>query len=148
MSDTSTIWNVEYAQGDWVLSGPMLQTGNDLETAVLISLFTDRVIGPDDVVPDGSNDPRGWWGDDGQDYPIGSRLWLLSRAKQTQETLATARDYITEALQWLIDDGIASTIDVQTEWTAPTLLGALITINRTGGAPVAVRFAWAWNGIH
>lgn len=148
MSDTTTIWDATNARGDWVLSGPALAAGNDLETAVLISIFTDRAISPDDVIPDGTTDPRGWWGDDGQDHPIGSRLWLLSRAKQTPETLARAKDYITEALQWLIADGIASSIDVKTEWTAPTLLGSLITINRTAGGQSAVQFSWAWNGLH
>ena len=55
----------------------------DLQTAILISLFTDAQASPDDMIQDGSGDPRGWWGDLGSSKPIGSKLWLLGRAKQT-----------------------------------------------------------------
>src|SRR5260370_260114 len=106
MSDTTIIWNPALGYGDWDMDGAQLVAGDDLLTAVYISLFTDRVASPDDVIPDGTQDPRGWWGDAGQDVLIGSRLWLLNRAKQTTETLNLAKDYITEALKWLIDDGV------------------------------------------
>src|SRR5260363_352074 len=71
---------------------------SDLQIAVMISLFTGRQARPDDVIPDGSTDARGWWGKPN----IGSRLWLLERAKATEATRQQARDYMTEALQWLI----------------------------------------------
>ncbi|MFM0220017.1 phage GP46 family protein [Paraburkholderia caledonica] len=85
---------------------------------VLVSIFTDRTSNPDDVIPDGAGDPRGWRGDIGEEKPIGSRLRLLDRLTQTQEVLNNARDYINEALQWLIDDGVVASIDVQTQWGA------------------------------
>jgi phage gp46-like protein len=78
MPDIQTLWNV--TTGDWNLVPGDVQSGDDLESAVLISLFTDRRAEASDVVPDGSNDRRGWWGDSGSLYLIGSRLWLLRRA--------------------------------------------------------------------
>ncbi len=109
MSDTTTLWDVANARGDWSMSGALLTSGHDLQTAVLISLFTDRIAEPDDVIPDGSNDPRGWWGDEFSTVKIGSRLWLLTRAKQTQATLQRAYDYILQALQWMIDARLVTT---------------------------------------
>ncbi|MGC0155879.1 phage GP46 family protein, partial [Chromobacterium vaccinii] len=119
--DISTVW-VAGTHGDWVLAGSELLAGNDLQSAILLSLGTDREAGPDDVIPDGSGDPRGWCLDDTV-RPIGSRLWLLARAKQTRETAQRARDYIAEALQWLIDDGVVAKFDITTQWVAPSTLG-------------------------
>lgn len=121
--------------------------GRDLETAILISLFTDRQAGPDDVITDGSRDPRGWWGDLGQAYPIGSRLWLRMRAKQTDQTLQLVRGDIAEALQWMIDDGVVARLDIAAEWQAPGLLAASVTLNRTDGTTTALRYSWAWKDL-
>jgi phage gp46-like protein len=145
MSDTTIVWNPALGYGDWALNGSQLQSGNDLQTAVYMSLFTDRVANPDDVIPDGSQDPRGWWGDVGQDVPIGSRLWLLSRAKQTTETLNLAKDYITEALQWLIDDDVVGHFDITVEWTRASMLGANVVAYRDGNES-SMQFFWTWKG--
>ncbi len=130
------------------MSGVLLASGNDLETAILISLFTDRRASPDDEIPDGTSDPRGWWGDLGADVPIGSRLWLLSRAKQTAETLQRANDYIIEALQWLIDDGVVVKFDVTVEWTDLSRLGARIVAHKSDGSKTAVAYTSAWSAIN
>lgn len=147
MSDITTVWDPATGRGDYQLSGADLLSGDDLQTAVLISLFTDRQSAPDDIIPDGTQDPRGWWGDQGEQYPIGSRLWLLDRAKQETEVLNLAQDYITEALQWLIDDGVAARIAVHCEWTGLSVLGAQIEIYRQDGSRVALNYAWAWKGV-
>lgn len=138
--------------GSYVLNtvtpGGDLQTGDDLITAVLISLFTDRIANEDDEIPDGTDDPRGWWADAGERYPIGSRLWLLSREKQTSDTAMRARDYIVESLQWLIDDGVVARFDVDVAWVAPSTLGAQVVANRIDGTTVAMNFASVWQGIN
>jgi len=147
MSDIQTIWVTPQGRGDWSFSGTQLQSGSDLLTSVLISLFSDRVANADDAILDGSGDPRGWWGDDGQ-YPVGSRLWLLERAKQNQDTLGRARDYIAEALQWMIDDGVVLSFDILVEWTRASVLGMQIIARRQDGTSEALNFAWAWKGIN
>lgn len=148
MSDITTVWVPALSRGDWVLAGADLQSGDDLITAVLISLFTDRIANEDDEIPDGTGDARGWWADAGEKYPIGSRLWLLSREKQTEATRSRANDYIVEALQWLIDDGVVARFDVFVAWVAPSNLGAQIVANRTDGSTVAMNFASVWQGIN
>ena len=83
---------------------------NPLVRAVIMSLFTWRRANDDDVLPNQGGGQRGsrmgWWGDSFPPAPndrIGSRLWLLSRAKLTDATAPLARSYATEALQWLIE---------------------------------------------
>ena len=158
MTDVATIWDPNAFAGDWSLSNGDLVTDNGLQTAVEISLLTDRQANADDVIPDGSTDRRGWWGDlplpgeptnaDGSSTdPIGSRLWLLSRAKATPATALLAQDYCQEALQWLVDQGIAQQVLVETVWISDDKLGVTVDITRqlAGGAPVNHVFDLTWS---
>lgn len=49
---------------EWREGNGDLVNGDDLQTAMIISLFTDRVARDDDDI-DGE-DRRGWWGDMGR----------------------------------------------------------------------------------
>ncbi len=98
--------------GDFVVTKGDLATDRDLETAVLISLFTDRRASDDDVVPDGTDDRRGCWMDALSEIPLGSRIWLLNREKVIPSTVAALKEYIEEALQWLLDQHIARAVTV------------------------------------
>lgn len=144
MPDITTSWNPVTLMADWQMAGADLAQGTDLITAAYISLFTDRLAQPSDVIPDGTNDPRGWVGDLGAAYPIGSRLWLLTRAKATQDTLNNAYDYIQEALQWMLDDGVVARIDIDVEWITPRMLGAQVTFWQQDGTSIAQNYSWAW----
>ena len=140
MSDITSVWNSDQQYGDWQRQANDLATGQDLRSAVAISLFTDRVANHDDVIPDGTGDPRGWWADD--DVPIGSRLWLLARAKQTDDVRALAHAYITEALQWLITDKVVDHFDITVEWTRPGLLGMQVVAYQPNGPAEPMQFVW------
>ena len=147
MPDITTAWPPLGAYGDWAMAGADLASGSDLETAVLISIATDRVADPDDVIPDGTGDPRGWVGDADSDRPIGSKVWLRLRSKRTPELLKTVADDLRDALQWLLDDKVVSSIEVATEWQEPRRLASRLTLHRTGGQPLTLEYAWAWEGI-
>jgi len=86
-----------------------------LTTAIAISLFTDASVN-DDELPDGEEN-RGYWGDMDlvANESLGSKLWLLNRSKITTETINKARDYITEAVQWMIDSGNLLAIEITVE---------------------------------
>lgn len=171
MTDITTSWDIPSGMGDWVLSPPSLSlwtdesgnsildqngqpidvnftageglvSGADLVTAVLISLFTDATADQDDVIPDNSGDPRGWWGG-----IIGSKLWLRERSKQTAITLALVKNDIEQALQWMIDDSVVAAIDVLTEWSRPGMLGAQVTLRRASGTRMALRFSRLWEAL-
>ncbi len=87
---------------------------DSLTRAVIISLFSwRRADSADDVDTDQSK--QGWWGDSYSADKIGSKLWLLLRQKITDEVIARAQDYSKEALQWLIDDGLATSVNVTVE---------------------------------
>lgn len=147
MSDIRTFWDVKRSRGQWQLAGKSLASGHDLETAVIISLFSDAAAKLDDVIPDGSEDPRGWWGDVDPKYKLGSRLWMLYRAKKLPDTLARAKDYTAEAVKWMLDDGVVVRFDITTEWTRKMMLGILVVAFKRDGSNVALNFSWAWDQI-
>lgn len=146
MTDFATIWDAATAQCDWLMQGTQPATGGDLATAMLISVFTDRQAEADDTIPDMTADPRGWWGDLDEDYRIGSRIWLLTRAKMTPDLLVRAKDYLAEALQWLIDDGVVAKFDIVTEFVG-NQLRAGVTAWRSDGSNVAQQFSWVWSAL-
>jgi len=132
------------------LAGPDLATDDGLETAVLVSLFTDRRSEPDDRLPDGSDDLRGWWGDTFADQPndrIGSRLWLLGREKQTSAVVERAREYAKEALAWLIADGAAKSVTVAAEIATTGVLALAIEIERPDTSQISYRYSYAWEAL-
>lgn len=96
---------------------------------VEISLFTWRRAEDDDPYDE---QRFGWWGDS---YPpvsnhkIGSRLWLLTRRKLTDETIRDARCYIEEALQWLKDDFVVLDFSVELSRVGLDQLKAIVTCN-------------------
>lgn len=147
MADITTVWDVANARGDWQLSGADLLSGSDLATAVLISLFTDRQAEASDVLPDNTGDRRGWWGDLDEDYRIGSRLWLLSRSKLTQQVANQAKDYCQEALQWMLDDGVAASISITTKIILPSTLVVNTMITKADGTAASYQFNWAWSQL-
>ena len=50
-----------------------------------------------------------------QNPDFGSRLHLLKRAKNTERTAALAEEYCKEALQWLLNIGRATKINIYSE---------------------------------
>ena len=140
--DFALAWNNATDRGDLVVAGGDLAMDGGLATAVTISLATDALAAADDAIPDNTTNRRGWWGDlpidDARPDRIGSRLWLLRRAKATPATQRLAEQYIREALAWMIEDGVAGRIDVVTRLAAgvlggaPDRLFAAITIVRAG----------------
>lgn len=149
MADLSTVFLGFDAGADYALGALGLAEDDGLETAVLLSLFTDRRAEPDDALPGSDVDRRGWWGDAWPDTPgdrIGSRLWLLSREKQTTAVLGRAQQYGREALDWLIVDGIASTVDVVASIPRNGILALEIGITRPANPPIRYRFERFWSG--
>jgi phage gp46-like protein len=162
MPDVRTAWNPPTApwSADWLMDPPGLETDRDLETAVILSLFTDASAHVEDVIPDMTDDRRGWWGNSGpvgdQAAPpegaMGSRLWLLAREKSTDLTRRRAIQYAAEALGWITADGVAARVDVQARYLdadgfPPGFLGMRIRILRWDGTVYDSRFAWAWDQI-
>jgi len=115
--DIKIVQNAEQYQFDLgLIQNNDFVLDDGLETAVIISLFSDR---RENQNPIDRTDKRGWWADAVQSLDselIGSKLWLLEREKATQETLNRAQSYASEALQWLVEQNIAETVEVEAVW--------------------------------
>lgn len=122
--------DLQLADGDLMKDGGLL-------SSIVISLFTDRLAGPDDELPAGDGDRRGWWGDatlpdlasGGGSDRIGSLLWLLRREKQLPSVVARAREYAREALQWLLDEGRATRLEVDADVPAQGVLRITVRVD-------------------
>lgn len=133
--------------GDLSVSGGDLLRDDGLETAVSLSLFTDRRA-TRDLMPDVRDvDLRGYWGDVAtvvEGDQTGSLLWTLAREKETAQTLARARQYARDALQWMLDDKVASKIEVAASYVARCVMMLTIDLYRPGLQPVRYRYDFEW----
>lgn len=143
---------VEYTAAgffDFVKEDGRLVVDDGLETAVLMSLFTDAPASLDELTAAGlrRDQNRGWWGNDYAEKPgdvLGSKLWLLARAKRTDETLARAIGYASDAVAWLIADKLASKIPISAQWYGRTdFLALSVTMYRPGD--LKPRWQRLWN---
>lgn len=138
----------DYGGGDLVMSGQDLLRDDGLESAVLVSLFTDRRASAEQLRPgDDPADLRGWWGDYNpavEGDRTGSLLWLLKREKQTRETLARARQYAEQALAWMLEDRVARSLTVTTSYMAPGFLRIDIEITRPDSSRTQYRYDYEW----
>jgi len=110
-------------------------------TPMLISLGSDRRARPDDELPTGIDDlnapssfvaRRGWPGDalDAQGRLIGSRLWLLDRAKQTELTRRLAEEWALESLAWMAAETGTAAI-VTATWVRRSVLSLVASYDGT-----------------
>jgi phage gp46-like protein len=150
IADLALRFDVATRRFDVAFDGADLAVDTTPATAMIVSLGTDGFARADDLRPDQPSatieDPaapatlsprRGWVGDalDASGRRIGSRLWLLERAKQTEETRRRAEDMAAEALAWL-GTTRSALIETEATWVRPGLLGL---VARAGGAQVSVR---------
>lgn len=120
-----------------------------LETAVLVSLFTNRRAEIEDVLPDNSDDKYGFWGDvlePNEGDSIGSKLWLIGRHKMVDEVLPMVEEAIKEALKWMIDDGVASSVKaVASRYDMTTVYFEIEIIRPETGESVYYKYYYNWN---
>ena len=120
-----------------------LATVDGVETAIGVSIYTDARA-PSGIVKDAFR-RRGWSGNaltSQENYELGSILWTLDQARLKQNTLNTGEDIVRRSLQYMIDDGIADTIDVIMEQTG-TRQGT-ITVVLFKGIEVVGRYTTVW----
>ena len=152
MLDVALIWDSSVGGADFTLVNGDLATDPGLQTAVVISLFSDRLAAVGDKLPNNSADRRGFWGDLPVDPAAqdagpsaadltGSRLWLLDRALQTPTTLRLAETYAQEALAWMVSEGVVGAVSAKASFTGEGQMELLITLTQAGGA---AQYAYAF----
>ncbi|MDO5352536.1 MAG: phage GP46 family protein [Succinatimonas sp.] len=132
-----------------IVNGKSVQADIDdsLHRAVIISLLSWARADDSDEY-DGS--AYGWWGDSLSKIAgdkVGSKLWLLLRQKLTDDVIAQAKEYAEQSLQWLIDDGLCSSIDVSVERDYDTL-NMTITIFLIDSQTTTIKIEDLINGIN
>ena len=127
MPDIRIAFDGRELRGDFVLGALDLETGDELRSAILVSLFTDP----------------NWWANAYEPDPWGCRLLELRWAKHSNDTLLRARDYCRQALAWLVEDDVASAVDVATAWQGSALLIGIVVTQATGVS----RFSFVWEGV-
>ena len=131
---------------DATVEGHDLVFEDGMATAVILSLFLDARARADDALPDGGTDRRGFWADTvppaAERDRTGSRLWLLSREKTLPEVLRRAHDYAAEALRWLVDDDVASRVDVSAAMPRLGLLSLAVNITLVSGESSTYAFSY------
>lgn len=160
--DIALTWDTQLQGGKISFLANDLVMSESLLTAVIISLFSDARAANDAPLPDPrSEDRRGWWGDSTNtskpNDSVGSKLWLLEREKNVDSVLKKAKMYVEEALQWMLDEGVAASINVTVEAQPSRNTGAVVLAFQVNIAkpkivdPVAFKFEQEWrataNGI-
>lgn len=137
---------------DFAIEDNDLARDDGLETAIHQSLFVNRRAADDDEVPGSPTDRGGSWMDSVpvvEGDRLGSRLWLLDRSKATQRTLDLAVEYSIEALQWMIEDRVAKSVDVSADVLRDrggNVFGYVIqpVITKPDGSVSTYRFNYTW----
>lgn len=68
-------------------------------------------------------------------------------SKQLQESLNEARQVAEEALAWLIKDGAARKVEVETFIAREEMMGMIVRIYRPDGTLTPYRFETPWNKV-
>ena len=141
---TAIIWNNETGRGDIEITSAGLRQDDGLATLVLQILFTDARADPSDVLPDGTNDHRGWIGDTFADEPWGSKLWLLDRSKLTTDVRNKAVTYAQTALERHLKPDYAKQVVVTGAIPQLQMLQLDIAITRPDGSAMTLSIKQRW----
>jgi len=125
-----------------------------IDAAIYSSLFSDARADETEK----QTDRRGYWGDTFAEVPgdrWGSKLWLAERAKLTADPrvggegvvrLAQLEQWAREAVQWMIDDGVITSIEIESERREGGQALLQVTYTRERGDDPRTRFfdaVWA-----
>lgn len=150
MSDIKIVWDASSSTATLPRSKGDFTEDDGLSTAIILSLLTWGRAGDEDLPS--SEDKKGWWGDSYADVDsdqIGSKIWLLFREKVTDETILRLKEYATQSLNWLIEDKVASRVDVAAERNAADheRIDLGVTVYRGDEKAVELRFDNIWKII-
>lgn len=153
MADIRLCFNEETQQIDWAFTTSVINdvtvtdidTSNDLETCVILRLFTNRRA---ETSWNRTENKEGFWYDAYQENgrKVGSRLWQLWHLpvtdKETYEARAT--DYVREALQDMLDDHMCEKIDITCTLVSSKRLNISVTITK---GSTRQNFSYLWSTV-
>jgi len=130
---------------DLVIENGDLKADNGLETAALISVFSDRRLSLEEL-PRGQEGQKGWWADL-QSEPIndqiGSKLHRLELiGKVSTNTAVELETVLRDAFEWALDDGLAAKVVVTAARTQSNRVNGTVKIFKPNGDNIPFKFAW------
>jgi phage gp46-like protein len=139
---------------DWSVNAGQLSTDPTLETAVLLSMYTEADAPAGAWVPEGES-PRRWWGqsywplvlrrlgiEDSTGLQLGSLLWRWKREKQTEATRAGIVQDTRDCLAWMHIVGLAASVEVEGDWIDTGVLLVPVEIVKPDGLPERYQHFW------
>ena len=122
-----------------------LELVNNFDTSLQMSVYCERRADSSEVLR--TELRRGWWGNEVAEvagFEIGSKLWILSQSRLTQNVLNKAISYAQEALQWLVEDRLLSRVEVTGEIVNRRIIRLRIDLFRNANE-VSTRFFNLWD---
>lgn len=135
------------AGGDIEVTHNGLSSDEGLVTLVLICLFTDARAEESDILPDGTDDRRGWPGDSFSDFQWGSKLWLLAREKLTESVRLRVENYASLAMQPLLQTGYARSAQVTATVASSERIDFSVVLARPGKSALTVEIKKRWEAL-
>ena len=85
-----------------------IKSEDAFDTAIIVSLFAERRASESEIRQPELR--RGWIGNQGEDFEIGSKIWLYEQARTNRTSLNGIVGAATDALQWLVEGGLATAV--------------------------------------
>ena len=133
--DNLFIWDFDPKKGD-------LKTVDGMETALLVSLFTDARLDESQVPPPLAR--GGWVGNirtAKEPRDLGGKLWALENARLTTYTLAQRKEQCTRCMDWLLKDGLIRNAAAVSSYNNDTIADN-IQITARDGAKYEAVYLW------
>jgi len=130
------LYDLDFHNGDLDLS-------NSLKNAVLLSLVCWSR--GEDIRDVANLKPEigGWWGNALESVEIGSEIWKLFRQKLNDATANDAKVAAENALKWMVDDGVAKEIKVNS-LVVGKILALIVKIVKPDGTNEEFRWQVNW----
>lgn len=125
--------------------GGDLLTSDSLENAVVISIGTyarERYLGKSANLKPLIG---GWWGDSlDEKGTLGGYLYEAFPGKLTGVTARSVENLISEALSWMVEDGVAKSVGCKAEVADEEMMNITVTIHRPDGNDDAYAYEIKW----
>lgn len=130
---------------DLIVDDKDVMSDSTFETAITITLGTDARASNNDILPKGYTTQRGYWANNLLGINLGCKLWLLHRSILSNTTVVLAKQYLLDGFQWMIDDGIISTLDVKVNRVGLRQLNFELIFVRPDTSIVKSKFYMNWD---
>ena len=121
-----------------------LQLGKSLESAVLVSVGSLGRGAAKYFKKELQDD--GWWGEPTIEGDVwGCLVHTLSKEPNQQNRQLLAVQYVKDSLRWLVDDGVAGSVDAEVEFKGEYL--CISVVIKKGGDREDFRYEILWNEV-